>query len=762
MKSILLNLRSPILNLKSLLPIVLMVLLAYPIFAQQPTETPKWQGKFEQLDQMLPTPNEYRTGSGSPGPKYWQQRADYVINAELNDETQSLSGAETITYTNNSPDVLKYLWLQVDQNINSIDNNTAKTATNSVRDSVGTKELASNLLLYDFDGGYKIKSIKDATGKPLNYFVNQTMLRIDLPQPLAAGQKYTFQVEWSFKINDRMHGQTPNDSRSGYEFFPEDGNYLYAVAQWFPRMCVYDDVNGWQNKQFLGKGEFTLAFGDYKVKLTVPADHIVAGTGTLKNANTVLTAEQLARYEKAKTTYDKPVIICTQDEAIAREKAKAKEKKVWEFEAINVRDFAFATSRKFIWDAQAVKIANKTPLAMSFYPKEGNPLWEQESTKAVKNTITTYSKYSIDYPYPQATSVHTASIGMEYPMICFNFGRPNKDGSYTPEKKWGMIGVIVHEVGHTFFPMIINNDERQWTWMDEGVNTFVQYRTQVENYPDMPQRRGPADKIVPYMKGDKNLMRPLMTNSEQIIQFGPEQYAKCATGLNILRETVMGPELFDKAFKEYCSRWAFKHPKPADFFRTMEDASAVDLDWFWRGWFYSTDNNDVVLDQVKWYQVRKQSSTLENKDKAVTKGDLAAANDKKFENFDKGPELFTVIPTDNRFYGEFQNRVDDKALITKMEDKNIYEIKLTNKGGLVMPVIIEWTYKDGSKEIERLPVEIWRTNEATITKIFVKEKQVTNVVIDPLKETSDINTDDNMFPKVAQPSKFDELKKKGN
>jgi hypothetical protein len=399
---------------------------------------------------------------------------------------------------------------------------------------------------------------------------------------------------------------------------------------------------------------------------------------------------------------------------------------------------------------------------MSFYPKEGNPLWEQESTKAVKNTITTYSKYSIDYPYPQATSVHTASIGMEYPMICFNFGRPNKDGSYTPEKKWGMIGVIVHEVGHTFFPMIINNDERQWTWMDEGVNTFVQYRTQVENYPDMPQRRGPADKIVPYMKGDKNLMRPLMTNSEQIIQFGPEQYAKCATGLNILRETVMGPELFDKAFKEYCSRWAFKHPKPADFFRTMEDASAVDLDWFWRGWFYSTDNNDVSLDQVKWYQVRKQSSSLENKDKAVAKGDLAAANDKKFENFDKGPELFTVIPTDDRFYGEFQNRVDDKALITKMEDKNIYEIKLTNKGGLVMPIIIEWTYKDGSKEIERLPVEIWRTNEATITKIFVKEKQVTNVVIDPLKETSDINTDDNMFPKVAQPSKFDELKKKGN
>jgi hypothetical protein len=484
----------------------------------------------------------------------------------------------------------------------------------------------------------------------------------------------------------------------------------------------------------------------------------------LKNPASVLTQQQWARYEKAKVTFDKPLIICTQEEAIAREKSKSKDKKVWEFEATNVRDFAFASSRKFIWDAQAVKIANKTPLAMSFYPKEGNPLWEQESTKAVKNTLTTYSKYSIDYPYPQATSVHTASIGMEYPMICFNFGRPNKDGSFTPEKKWGMIGVIVHEVGHTFFPMIINNDERQWTWMDEGVNTFVQYRTQVENYPDMPQRRGPADKIVPYMKGDKNLMRPLMTNSEQIIQFGAEQYAKCATGLNILRETVMGPALFDKAFKEYCSRWAFKHPKPADFFRTMEDASAVDLDWFWRGWFYSTDNNDVSLDKVKWFQVRKPSSPVENKDKTVAKGDLAtsSANDKKYENFEKGPELFTVISTPDRFYGEFQNRVDDKAIINKLEDKNIYEITLTNKGGLVMPVIVEWTYKDGSKEIERLPVEIWRTNEATITKTFIKQKEVVNVLIDPLKETSDINTDNNLFPRVAIPSKFDELKKKTN
>lgn len=726
-------------------------------FAQEISKNPKWQGKFEQLDQALPTPNEYRSGSGSPGPKYWQQKADYKIEAELNDDTQSISGSESITYTNNSPDALKYLWLQVDQNINAKDNHTSKTATNSVKDSASTKEMATNLRLYDFDGGYNIAYVKDAAGQPLNYFVNQTMMRLDLPEPLLPGRSFSFQLAWSYKINDRMHGATPNDARSGYEYFPEDKNYLYTIAQWFPRMCVYDDVVGWQNKQFLGRGEFTLPFGDYSVKLTVPADHIVAATGTLKNAKAVLTPDQVARYERAKTSFDNPVIICTSEEAVQREKTRVKEKKVWEFEAFNVRDFAFASSRKFIWDAQAVRIGDKTPLAMSFYPKEGNPLWEQESTKAVKNTITTYSKYSVDYPYPQATSVHTASIGMEYPMICFNFGRPNKDGSFSPDKRWGMIGVIIHEVGHNFFPMIINSDERQMTWMDEGVNTFVQYRTEVENYPTMPNRRGPANKIIPYMKGDKKLMRPLMTNSEQIHQFGPEQYAKTATALNILRETVMGHELFDKAFKEYARRWAFRHPKPADLFRTLEDVSAVDLDWFWRGWFYSTDACDLSIEKVKWFQMRKQGDAEKSIKIEFTTGD-----DKRFENFDNGPEPFSLIATNGKFYGEFENRIDDQAIIHKLENKNFYEVTVSNKGGLISPVIIEWTFKDGSKQTDRIPAEVWRVNETMFTKVFVMDKEVARLELDPNEETSDINPDDNTFPHLVKASKFDELKKKTN
>ena len=741
---------------------VFLVLLSGFSFGQAPkTESAPWQGKFEQLDQLLPTPNEYRTGSGAPGPKYWQQRADYIISAELNDENQSITGTESITYYNNSPDGLTYLWLQLDQNINAKGNNTLKTETNTIRDSLNTRLMAQNLGLFDFDGGFKIKSVRDAAGKALPYTINYTMMRIDLLSPLPAGKQVTFSVDWSFNINDRMHDATPNDGRSGMEYFPEDGNYSYIIAQWFPRMAVYDDVNGWQHKQFLGQGEFTLTFGDYEVNLTVPADHIVAATGMVQNPKEVLTPDQLTRFEKAKITFDKPVIIASQAEAIVREKTKSKEKKTWKFKAENVRDFAFATSRKFIWDAQAVKIGNKTPLAMSYYPKEGNPLWEQESTKAVKAAITTYSKYTIDYPYPHATSVHHASLGMEYPMICFNGARPNKDGTWSERTKWGLVGVVIHEVGHNFFPMIINNDERQWTWMDEGVNTFVQYRTQVENYPDMPQRRGPASFIVPYMKGDNSSMRPLMTNSEQVIQFGSEQYAKCATGLNMLRETIMGPELFDKSFKEYAQRWAFRHPMPADFFRTMEDASAVDLDWFWRGWFYTTDVCDQSIENVRWLKVRKEETSIENKGKTARKGDLtASAGDKNSNDFSGGPEPFSVIPTDARFYREFQSRVDDKALISKMENKNFYEVTLANKGELVMPVVIEWTYKDGTTETERIPAEIWRNNEKRVTKVFMKEKEVTKIVLDPKQETSDISEEDNVFPKKVTTNKFDELKKK--
>lgn len=721
-------------------------------------EAAKWQGKFEQLDQLLPTPNEYRSGSGAPGPKYWQQRADYLITAELDDSNQTISGSETITYYNNSPDVLTYLWLQLDQNNMAKDNNTEKTKTTKITDAQDAKTVGINLNLHDFDGGFKIKSVADASGQPLPYIINYTMMRVDLPKPLSPGQNTSFSIAWSYHINNGML----TDERTQFEYFPEDGNYVYAIAQWFPRMCVYDDYEGWQNKQFLGQGEFALPFGNYAVKLTVPADHIVAATGTLQNPERVLTKTELERFEKAKNTFDKPVIIVTQAEATQKEKTKSPEKKVWEFKAENVRDFAFASSRKFIWDAQAVKVGDKKPLAMSFYPKEGNPLWEKESTQAIKNALEVYSRFTIDYPYPVAISVHAADQGMEYPMICFNHGRPDKSGNYSVETRTGMIGVIVHEVGHNFFPMIINSDERQSTWMDEGLNSFVQLMTELERYPDLKWTRGKPKELIPYLKGDNSIHRPIMTNSEQVIKFGDEQYAKAATGLYMLRETIMGRDLFDRSFKEYAQRWAFKHPKPADFFRTMEDASAVDLDWFWRGWFYTTDTNDQSIDQVKWYRVKTDEKNVENKSVTAKKGELTSGttDKKEFMDFSNGPLPFHVIPTDDRLYGEFRSRVDEKSIVNKLQNKNLYEVKLSNKGGLVMPIIIEWIYKDGSKEVEKIPAEIWRSNESTITKVFVKEKEVVSIVLDPQQETTDVNAADNVFPRTNEPSKFDQFKTK--
>ncbi|HEY8513690.1 MAG TPA: M1 family metallopeptidase [Cyclobacteriaceae bacterium] len=724
-------------------------LLAFSALGQ---EAGRWEGKFEQLGPLLPTPNEYRTGSGAPGPAYWQQQADYEIEVELNDDNQTITGRETITYHNNAPESLPFLWLQLDQNILAENNLTTKTKVNQVKDGTHTREIVKDLDLLGKTGGYNIKSVKTTDGKPLPYTINYTMMRVDLPAPLKTGETYKFSIEWSYNIGDRMiDGQ-----RSGLEYFEEDKNYVYTIAQFFPRMCVFDDYEGWQNKQFLGRGEFALPFGSYKVKITVPADHIVAATGTLKNPEQVLTPEQQERLRKARTTFDKPVFIVTEAEARAKESSRSTQKKTWEFHADSVRDFAFASSRKFIWDAMAVKLATKTPLAMSFYPKEGNPLWEQESTKAVKNTLITYSKYTFDYPYPVAISVHTADIGMEYPMICFNYGRPT-NGKYTEAKKYGMIGVIIHEIGHNFFPMIVNNDERQWAWMDEGINTFLQYRTEVEQYENFPSKRGPAELLVPYMKGGKDTNRPLMTNPEQIIQLGAEQYAKCATALNILREVVMGPELFDFAFKEYARRWAFKHPQPADFFRTMEDASAVDLDWFWKGWFYTTDNVDQAVSNVTWYRLDAEKTNLEGRDRKTGKGDLGSAKASQ-SPFDAGPKPFHVVPTDARFYGEFRSRIDDKQALSKLEGKNIYEVELNNNGGLVMPVIIQWNYRDGTSEIETLPAEIWRTNERTITRVFVKDKEVASVVLDPLAQTTDIDTENNVFPRQTKPGRFDSFK----
>lgn len=746
--------------MKHIVALILFACAAHVMVAQNPNAN---YNKFKQLDEVLPTPNVYRNGAGAPGHEYWQQRADYEINIKLEDETQRIYGEEWITYHNNSPDNLEYLWLQLDQNVRSQDSESKKISTSSVRSKMSAREWKQ--LLNSFDGGFKIEYVISDNKEALDYTIVHTMMRIDLPTPLKSGESTRFNIKWWYNINNRME----IGGRSGYEYFEQDDNYLYTIAQFYPRMCMYNDVYGWQNKQFLGRGEFTLEFGDFDVSITVPDDHVVGATGTLQNPNEVLTKEEQNRLKEAQKSYEQPVIIVTQEEAEKAEADKSNQYITWRFKAENVRDFGFASSRKFIWDAMSVKQESKDVMAMSLYPKEGNPLWERYSTKAVAHTLKWYSHYTFDYPYPVAYSVHAARIGMEYPMICFNFGRPEKDGTYSERIKYGMISVIIHEVGHNYFPMIVNSDERQWTWMDEGLNSFLQYLAEQQWERNYPSRRGPAYKIVEYMKGDKSTITPIMTNSESLFQFGNNAYGKPATALNILRETILGRDLFDYAFKTYSNRWKFKHPTPSDFFRTMEDASGIDLDWFWRSWFYTTDHVDIGLKNVQKLEIN-----LGNPDSPINQvGDI---NEERYISNVRNmrdikhtyDEIDTSIIDFYTFYDPLEPSTSKRAAFkSKMEQfdstdssiinsaKYLYQMDFELIGGIPMPIILGLHFADGTFSKDYIPAEIWRFNQNEVSKIFILDKELEYVELDPNLETADINVDNNQFPPQQNISRFE-------
>tara|TARA_B110000003_G_scaffold274632_1_gene315079 strand:+ start:3512 stop:5779 length:2268 start_codon:yes stop_codon:yes gene_type:complete len=718
---------------------------------------------FRQLTDLFATPNKYHNASGAPGVDYYQQKVDYSMNIELDDEKKKLYGEQTITYYNNSPDDLEYLWIQLDQNIRKKDAPALEKNESKFQLIQQTETFASNYIAEAFDGGFNIEWVRDINNNPIKYFINQTMMRIDISKPIMSGQQYKLKIKWWYNINDHVN----DGGRSGYEFFPKDNNRAYVIAQFFPRLCVYNDVEGWQNYQFWGNGEFALEFGDYDVNITVPSDHILDATGVLQNPKEVLSKIEYNRYKKAQNSFEKPVIIVSEDEVIEKEKSFSKNKKTWKFKAKNIRDFAFATSRKFIWDMQAVKIGNNKVMAVSLYPKEGNPLWEEYSTKAVVQSLITYSKFTFDYPYPKAVSVHAKNQGMEYPMICWNFGRPDEDGNYSDGTKFGMISVIIHEVGHNYFPMIVNSDERQWGWMDEGLDTFVQYLTEqefAETYPEVlgtlekyPSRRGDPKKIIPYMSGDQNFISPIMSNPENIFQLGANAYAKPATALNILRETIMGRDLFDHAFKNYSKRWMFKHPTPEDFFRSMEDASAVDLDWFWRGWFYTTDFVDIGINSFKKYSI---STSPPDQIKEMVEG-YGINSDEMIESIymleDKDDQ------TINKLRGDKLKVIEDYLKENNNESKipkYFYEIGFEKPGGIVMPIIVKYTYADGSSEVVKYPVQLWRKNLDQVYKVVTSNKEIIEVTLDPNFETSDVNINNNNWPRKEIKSKFKLFKEK--
>lgn len=713
--------------------------------------------RFEQLSYLLPTPNEYRTASGAPGPRYWQQRADYDITCELDETNLKLTGSETITYYNNSPNPLHYLWLQLDENIHDPNSDNNRDNRSSMKPLMNHNQIM-DLETWRKMEGYGVKITKlTSGGKNLSYTINQTMMRIDLASALMPGQKLVFEIDWNYKIPDRYYQM----GRGGYEYFPEDGNYVFTMSQWYPRMAVYSDFQGWQTLPFTGGAEFALTFGNFKVKMTVPGDHIVAATGECRNYPQVLGAAGYKRWQQAQSSFQKPYEVVTLDEAVANEKRKDAGKKTWIYEAQNVRDFAWTSSKKFIWDAMAVVLDGKKVMAMSYYPKEAYTLYSKYSTRVVAHTLRVYSKHTIPYPYPVAISVE-ASSGMEYPMICFNPGRTEKDGTYSEAVKYSMISVVIHEVGHNFFPMIVNSDERQWWWMDEGLNTFCQFLTEQEFDNNYPSRRGPAYLITDYMRLPKSELEPIMTMGDNLLSVGWNAYAKASTGLNILRETIMGRELFDYAFKQYARRWAFKHPTPADLFRTLEDAGGVDLDWFWRGWWFGTEPVDISLDSVKWFKMDDPKNSA-----ALAKKEFIHIGQQR-NKADAAITFATDADTVLRDYYYFHRKADEGRMARKKDEmieqdpensakwvnKNFYELHFSNRGGMVMPVIIEWTFKDGTKEVDRVPVSVWRLNEEKFSKVFIKDKEVTAILVDPYRETADINEENNRWPVKELPSRF--------
>ena len=715
-------------------------------FAQDKTEgekkkeTPKGhtdQNKFRQMKDVLATPNDQHTASGAPGHQYTQQKVDYVMDIRLEEQTNTIYGDEKITYHNNSKDNLEYLWVQLDQNMRADDSKTPLSKSGGAAIFSTPQDFKKNYMKEKSGFGFNITTV-ESNGKPLSHFINRTMMRINLPKPLASGETFNFRIEWNYKINDI----NKDGGRSGLESF-EDGNNNYTIAQFFPRLAVYNNVEGWQNMQFWGRSEWALEFGDYQVNLTVPNDHIVDATGVLQNEKEVLTREQRKRWEKARKTFDNPVLIVTQAEAEKAEKGRATKTKTWKFKAKNVRDFAFASSRKYIWDAMATNVNGKTVMAVSLYPKEGNPLWEEHSTRAVATTLVEYSKLTFDYPYPKAISVHSERQGMEYPMICFNFGRPNPDGTYSDRTKKGMIGVIIHEVGHNFFPMIVNSDERQWTWMDEGLNSFVEILAEDVYDPEL-FASNPAKQITRYMGGDQSNISPIMSQGDYVKQFGPNAYTKPAAGLYMLRKTIMGPELFDHAFRTYSKRWMFKHPTPADFFRSMEDASGMDLDWFWRGWFYTTDVSDIGIKTVKPLYLTDKPNDRVVKLKEQYKqyfdslGDLVYITDKKEDANPKAMDAYAN---------------------GKEVPSYIYSVEFEKPGGLVMPIIVELTYADDTKERITYPAQIWMKDENTVKRVFSSTQEIKSIKVDPDFETADVDTSNNSWPK-KETTKFDKFKNK--
>ncbi len=646
---------------------VLILLSCQPLFTEFAQENYVPRKSFDPFFMSGPG-TAYRSGSGAPGPEYWQNGTDYKIAAKLDDKTNGINGNVQITYTNNSPDKLFYVWLQLDENIYKADSRGRLSSPPS---------RANNT----FIGGYNIKSVKiDEYGKTItpDYVITDTRMQIRLPEILKPkGGKLKIFIDYSFKIPPQNLG------RLGY--METKNGKVYDIAQWFPRMAVYDDIKGWNNLPFLGSGEFYLDYGNYDYKVTVPWYMIVAGSGTLVNPKEVLTKEEIERLKQAGKSNNTIFIINQNEAALPKMRPVNHGTLTWHFKMDNSRDVSWAASKAFMWYATKVNLpSGKKRMAMSVYPVEsaGDSAWGR-STEYLKRSIEIFSKHWYEYPYPNAVNVGGPVGGMEYPGIVFCSWRAKR----------GILWMVTdHEIGHTWFPMIVGSDERENAWMDEGFNTFIDiYATNDFNHGEYapkrdgeyaPQGGNPAQDIIPFLTGPNS--RPKISYADDIPYkyVHTLEYNKTALGLVMLREYVLGHNRFDYAFRTYIKRWAYKHPSPFDFFRTMNDASGDNLNWFWKGWFVKTWNLDQAVKDVTYVE-----------------------NDHA-----KG------------------------ALIT-----------VENKNQLIMPLTVEVKESNGKTGRRKFPVEIWETS-GEFTFKYNSTSKIDSVIIDPDKVLPDIHPENNVWP----------------
>lgn len=722
-----------------------------------------------------PPGNDYRTAGGAPGQRYWQQAVDYDIAVRLDERTKSLIGREQVVYRNNSPDALAYLWFALDQN--AFQRHSMAEASRTV---AGTSINALDVRLATrssrWRGGFTIQQVIDDAGRALEFSVVDGLMRVELPRAVSArGGQVRLSVHWTLPL-------VPTAStfdRSGYECFEvehAEASCIFQAGQWFPRLAAYSDYAGWHLQPFLGLGEFTLEFGNYRVAITVPADHIVSSTGELDNAAEILSSAQRDRLRRARTS-DEPMYVVTPEEAQLAEQRRRSGEKTWIFKADNVRDVAWASSRSFIWDAMGVAQASSqrpVVMAMSFFPRQARPLWDAYSTRAIAHTLLTFSEFTFPYPYPVAQSVNgpvggNAPSGMEYPMIGFNGARPERDPktgqlSYGKLAKQGLIGTVIHETGHNYFPMIVNSDERQWAWMDEGLNSFLEYQALRRWDPSIDIALGEPRDIVEYMQSPDQV--PVMTRADALVQFGRNAYAKPATALVILRETVLGREAFDRAFREYAQRWRFKRPTPHDFFRSIEQSSGRDLSWFWEDWFFSTRHVDIALDDIVCWRIdsgdpdteaqwlREQRARQPVSMTTPEASQTVETRDPATRDFYSQRDEFAVTSKARRDAETARSQLTAEDAATLATADRFYRFTFRNVGGVIMPVLLRLEFSDGTIESVHIPAEVWRRDRQRITWQYLSNKSLVRAAIDPRWETADADRRNNVYARDIETRTF--------